>query len=236
MFLSYEDIEDIATSALRDFRMKTGIDTIFTPIDQFAKDYMGLRIAFADFGDKDILGLTAYADTIYAIESKGVTHEIKIHAGDVLLDYCFIKSPEHVRSMCGRRRFTLAHECAHQLLFQMLSDEEKAKFMNMYSTRRAYSLRALKSKEDWNEWQANALGAAILMPAAEVMETAYHFTHGRKLVSYDGKFNLPDDLAMEHICGTFAVSKSAMAIRLEQLGLCVRHPRSEFFDPTEVIA
>ena len=30
------------------------------------------------------------------------------------------------------------------------------------------SLRELKTREDWNEWQANVLGAAILMPQREI--------------------------------------------------------------------
>ena len=34
--------------------------------------------------------------------------------------------------------------------------------------RQAYSLRELKTREDWNEWQANVLGAAILMPQREI--------------------------------------------------------------------
>ena len=105
-----------------------------------------------------------------------------------------------------------------------------------YATRRAYSLRDLKCREDWNEWQANALGAAILMPADRVTMVFRRLTHGRVLTSYDGRFNPPDDLAMVHLTSMFGVSRSAMAIRLEQLGFLVKKPRIEYFDPTEVIA
>ena len=43
-----------------------------------------------------------------------------------------------------------------------------------YSSRCAYSSRELKSKEDWNEWQANALGAALLMPAVFLAQAMEH--------------------------------------------------------------
>ena len=43
------------------------------------------------------------------------------------------------------------------------------------SARTAYSLRELKTREDWNEWQANVLGAAILMPQREIdLAVAYY--------------------------------------------------------------
>ena len=41
---------------------------------------------------------------------------------------------------------------------------------------------------------------------------------------------------MVHLTSMFGVSRSAMAIRLEQLGFLVKKPRIEYFDPTEVIA
>lgn len=85
----------------------------------------------------------------------------------MLLDSSFI-APGNVRKLCGKRRFTLAHECAHQILFQLETDEQKEACRKLYAERRAYSLRDLKSNEDWNEWQANALGAAILMPQQEI--------------------------------------------------------------------
>ncbi len=37
------------------------------------------------------------------------------------MDASFIQ-PGQVYKLCGKRRFTLAHECAHQILFQMESE------------------------------------------------------------------------------------------------------------------
>ena len=60
--------------------------------------------------------------------------------------------------------------------------------------RTAYSLRELKTREDWNEWQANVLGAAILMPQREIDLAVAYYARGRKLISYDGTYAYWEDV------------------------------------------
>lgn len=87
-----------------------------------------------------------------------------------------------------------------------------------YATRTAYSLRDLKTNEDWNEWQANVLGAAILMPQKEIDLAMWYFAAGQQLFNYEGKFSYRDQLALNMLCRQFGVSKSAAVIRLRHLG------------------
>ena len=135
-----------------------------TPIDQFAKNYLGLRVSFARLSpDGSICGVTAYADTEYKITELGITRTLALKRNQVILDESFILSG-NVQRLCAKRRFTLAHECAHQILFQLESEEVKASLRNeIFRTDSLYAAR-LKTREDWNEWQANVLGAAILLP------------------------------------------------------------------------
>lgn len=112
------------------------------------------------------------------------------------------------QKMCGKRRFTLAHECAHQILFQMESGEVKQSFRRVYSERRPYSFRELKDKEDWNEWQANALGATLLMPQAEIQRAMQRYAKGRKLTKYGGRYSYADNLALSLLCQSLGVSKT----------------------------
>ena len=175
MILSQKQIEEIAAAVTEDFnKFFFGTDSEevrmarATPIDQFARDYLGLQVSFARLSsDGSICGLTAYADTEYIVEEKGVRRTLPLKCNQVLLDESFIRQGQ-IKKLCGKRRFTLAHECAHQILYQMESDEVKQRCNRQYSARTAYSLRDLKTHEDWNEWQANVLGAAILMPQKEV--------------------------------------------------------------------
>ena len=110
--------------------------------------------------DGSICGLTSYADAEFIIKEMGVVRTIEVKQNQILLDSSFLE-PGKAKWLGGKRRFTLAHECAHQILFQMESEESRQKCRKLYSDRRSFSLRDLKSKEDWNEWQANALGAEM---------------------------------------------------------------------------
>ena len=242
MILSHIQIEEIAAAVTKDFNEfffggRAAFETHYaqaTPIDQLAGDYLGLRVSFARLSDDgSICGLTAYTDTEYAATCQGVTRLIPLKANEVLLDSSFME-PGQVRARCGKRRFTLAHECAHQILFQMESDEARQARRETYSPRTAYSLRDLKTREDWNEWQANTLGAAILMPQSEVDRAMWFINSGKPLTCYGWRFYDMDQVKIDTFCGVFGVSRSAAAIRLEQLGYLNRKTDYEYHDPLEV--
>ena len=75
MILSHKQIEEIAVAVTKDFNeffFGKEADEVriarATPIDQFAKDYLGLSVSFAHLSsDGSLCGLTAYADTEYTI-------------------------------------------------------------------------------------------------------------------------------------------------------------------------
>lgn len=242
MILSRSQLEEIAAAVTDDFnRFFFGIspeekreDILSTPIDQLAKDYLGLDVVFAPLSaDGSICGLTAYAETSFTTEENGVTLCFAIKEKQVVLDKSFIQ-PDKIKKLCGKRRFTLTHECAHQILFQMESDKVKSLWKDAYSMRKAYSLRDLKTREDWNEWQANVLGAALLMPRREIKFAMWEFARDRTLKNYGGKFPFLDQQVLDRLCRTFGVSKSAMIIRLRELGYLEDLPYYKFYDPVKV--
>ena len=80
MILSQKQIEEIAAAVTEDFnKFFFGTESgevrmaRATPIDQFARDYLGLDVSFTRLSsDGSICGLTAYADTEYIVEELGV--------------------------------------------------------------------------------------------------------------------------------------------------------------------
>ena len=176
MILSYQDIEEIAAAVTMDFERFFFVAeaevknryALPTPIDQLAGDYLKLDVGFAFLSDDgSIMGLTAYTDTEYEIEEGGRRRILPLKRNQVVLDARFIW-PGNLRRLCHKRKFTLAHECAHQILFQLEEDESKELHRKKYAERRVHTPRTLKTHEDWNEWQANVLGAALMMPQGEV--------------------------------------------------------------------
>ena len=225
MILSQRQLEEIAASTTKDFNRfffgdeadKPDRSALPTPIDQFAKNYLGLRVSFARLSpDGSICGVTAYADTEYKITELGITRTLALKRNQVILDESFILSG-NVQRLCAKRRFTLAHECAHQILFQLESEEVKASCEMRYSARTAYTPRELKTREDWNEWQANVLGAAILLPQKEVDLAMCQFAE-TPLINYEGGYSYGDLLTLRLFCRSFGVSKTTASIRLRQLG------------------
>lgn len=243
MILTHKQLEEIAAAVTKDFNeFFFGKETEearavrATPIDQFARDYLGLDVSFASLSDDgSICGLTAYADTEYITEEKGIKRIIPLKQNQVLLDLSFI-TPGKVRELCGKRRFTLAHECAHQILYSMEDDNSKMACRRKYAARTAYSLRDLKTREDWNEWQANVVGAAILMPQKEMDLAMKYFGGNKKLISYEGRFSSRDRMTLNLICNQLGVSRSAVVIRLRHLGYIEERPYHEYVDPLEVWA
>ena len=176
-----------------------------TPIDQFAKEYLGCEVSFAHLSpDGSICGLTAYADTEYITEEMGVKRTIPLRKNQILMDTSFIQ-PGQVQKLRGKRRFTLAHECAHQILFQMESETAQSAYAKKYSARTVYSLRDFKTREDWNASHANVLGAAILTPQKEIDLAMWHVAVGYKLINYAGVLAYRAKLSVSLLCGHITV-------------------------------
>jgi len=236
MILSRAQIEEMASAAIADFFGNIEGRMAAIDIDRFAKEYLKLSVSFTRLSeDGSLCGITAYADTEYQIEEMGIVRTIPLKQNQVLLDSSFI-IPSQCRKLCGKRRFTLSHECAHHLLYQLEADAAQASCRRMYAERTAYSLRELKSKEDWNEWQANVMGAALLMPPQLIDLLMFRFAPNRKLTAYGYKFEYRDELAISLMCQFLGVSKTALVIRLRELGFLEDRPYVDYHSPLEVWA
>lgn len=165
---------------------------------------------------------------------QGQLHILPLRRNQVVLDSSFIQ-PGNIRKLCGKRRFTLAHECAYQILFQLESDETKAAHKRKYSERRIHTPHTLKTHEDWNEWQANVLGAAILMPQAEVDRVMWYLNGSKSVTCYGGWFYDGERACMDSFCATFGVSRMTASIRLEQLGYLRQREAAEYLNPLDVV-
>ena len=62
------------------------------------------------------------------------------------------------------RRFSLAHEVGHKIIYLADPSQQTACFDTPYDCEKRYSLDELKERMTLNEAQANAMAAAILMP------------------------------------------------------------------------
>lgn len=243
MVLSHDMIEAYAICFLDSFSRRCHLGELNssrrkyarpTPIEQFAEQYLGLDLIYTRLSEVgNVLGLTAYVDTAYQYTEEGNVKTVPLLKNQVLLDTRLAPNKLRDTNRC-RRRFTIAHECAHHILFRLESCENRAICCRMYAMGQPFSMRDLKTREDWNEWQANALAAALLMPCEEIKRSIGH--RSKELICYEGRFTAMDKHDLDSLCNSLLVSRQAMIIRLRQLGYLIDRPAHQFYDPLEVMA
>ena len=232
LVLSRQDIEVIGNSVLEDYD-KCGIDIMRIPIDieSFARNYLGLTIEYQRLSENgSILGLTTYGGVILELALCDGLLQITVPEDTVLLD----DSLAEVRSL-HRRRFTLAHECAHQILARIEERKTGKNFRTSVVSGRKYSCRELHKAFDWSEWQANTLAAGLLIPKQELLKELSQWGGMRMPTVYGHYFGRRDYRLMKELTATFGVSISAMKIRLNELGRLTTKEFSDYVDPYSIL-
>ena len=235
MRLSYSDIEGFAESALNGFMYALTSQVKWIrpiPIDNFTTHFLGLRLEYMRLSDNgNMLGITTYGDTKIKLTRYFREEIVSVPKNTVLIDERLMPPLQLFEpdKELARRRFTIAHECAHHMLYHMEPEERRRELECRYSAR-MYSLRELKSLDDWSEWQANALAAAIIMPKKYIEL----LLRNRRLTLYGKRLNRPDKLLLANICDRLKVSRTAMTLRLKQLGYAIVLPPDAYNDPTDI--
>lgn len=187
-------------------------------VDDFAEFQLGAIIDFANLSqDGQTLGCTCFNDGILMVWDDSRTMEIPL---DVLKNYIFVDKALLDSEVEGRVRFTIIHECAHLILHPRFYYQKSGVIIPQIDCTvyhiEEWTKRPPLSDEDIREWQANRLGAALIMPS----KTVKMLFAERLGVSLDAisPVYISEPLIKE-IADVFQVSKSAMSKRLRDLGL-----------------
>lgn len=118
-------------------------------------------------------------------------------------------------ALYGRYHFTVAHETAHQVLSNLQSTSKSVQHRVIHY--RGYSPQHLI--QDWDEWQADNLASALLLPTEIVLKALCRFEL-KEGIGILNKIYRPTEYGRFCEMAEFlGVSKQTMAIRLKQLGL-----------------
>lgn len=230
--LSLTDFDVIAEEFLAEYAPDVLHEAQPLDIDAVISDCLYLDVRKAYLSDKgDILGMIVFSDT----EIRYLNHKFEpqvecIPEGTIILDYRI-----DGRVSEARMRFTKAHEAAHWICHRNYFADNKDQIFNfrmapeshiacrkqdVYETGKQ-SGKMLYTDEDWREWQANCLAAALLMPKSTFTYAAKSlFTRAQAYRGYLVKdrdtniYGIVNELAT-----MFKVSKEAATYRLKQLKL-----------------
>lgn len=129
----------------------------------------------------------------------------------------------------GERNFTVAHECAHEVINWQDEDYNPGHLINCRELRER---RRLVTEDDFKEWQANVVGAYLLMRPVLVGWCLFTFSKKDKLTVYGG-MDYPlmyynDAMALRNMADYMGVSKSALRFRLNELGMIEERSINEY--------
>jgi len=220
-----EALETIARKVISKFDRDLLYKSLPIPVENIMEKAYGLTIEYQYIRKNGrILGETVFEDAeipIYEHGDNGGYKLIIVKAGTVIIDASLL----HENSNNGRLRFTCAHELAHWVIDKnyflhlgetanMSSSAVDTEFADEFfdpellKHKRDVPIKVVRSSDTNNaiERQANRMASRILMPKCTVKPAFYH---ARKQTT-----NVVTRLAI-----LFGVSKQAMKIRLEELGL-----------------
>ena len=212
-WISKEEIALKATDLIKNFQAVAGYRVKPPiPVEDIIERALGLKLLYEDlekvFGTNDVLGATYVESGVICINERLFEHSSE-----------------------GRLVFTCAHEVGHWVLHRRYVDLEKTS-----NSKGEAIVCSLKNAKAPIEWQADYFAGCLLMPEKEVREAFQEVCAPDPLVISNSKKAVEEGARCEEpfveqwpfiaaaMCeaGGFSnVSKQAMIIRLQDLGLLI---------------
>lgn len=215
-YLSQRDVEWIAQDAVAAYERLPevdGEDRVDPEI--FAQRLLGLTLAYRTLSpDGSILGATACEPIgVPVFNSPSSLEYFFLDGKTVLIERDLISEGANR----GRYHFTLMHEACHQLLGMIFPTNSGGKA----SRRRVHYCREERAiGEDYGEeWRANALASAILMPQKMIRTNLNQFELGDGIQVLNRVYAPKEYGRFCEMADYMGVSHQALSIRLKQLGM-----------------
>ncbi len=224
--LTKENKDELAERILKEYSPRNLNLAEALDIDWFLEECLFLNPRTERLSlDNSILGMIAFDNTeVDCYDYRLKPKKIVLEEREVVTEMCL-----GGRNDVRRLRYTKAHECSHWILHRRYFSPEKRDYAfrknKQYIACRSIENAGYKHKmstEELIEWQANSLGASLLMPKdifKEVARTEIR-SHGIRrdcILQSDNKQEVFDIIT--NVSDIFVVSKEATRIRFRELGL-----------------
>ena len=143
MYLSKGQIEKIGEKVVAGYQRFLNKPMSRVDIENMAEEYFGLKKQYAKLSDNgELLGLTTFQDVDIEIMDNDKTEKLSFSKNVIILDESLKKDKSP-----GRKNFTVAHECAHQILYRMELNKINRNYQNRYVFGCAYIYRKNNNKK-----------------------------------------------------------------------------------------
>lgn len=233
VYLSRIDLENIGARVIRAYKKLPEVRGQlfdYVDIDYLINALLGLRIDYSHLSpDGNTLGLTSFCEIGIEVFSKEPKQSDELYymldGKTILIEKDLVSEGANI----GRRNYTVAHEGCHHILKMLYPHNYAAQTSNR--TVHCYN-RERSPIVDWEEWQVDTLAGIILMPSECVNRCMERFGLGSQIRLLNRVFAAADYQRFEDMADFMGVSKTALSIRLAQLG---KISRNDFKDPYALV-
>lgn len=227
IYMSRAELEEISEGLITAYANKYSNRVIQSvDIEHFITEFLNLRIEYTSFAEDDAgrIGFLADGETPLLIHQDGKIIPFVFPKDTIVLDKFLLAEKEQ-----GRRRFTMAHEASHHILSKMYSMPSEGLFHTEYDSERSYSREELTQMFASVEWQADTMGASLLMPKRVIENALAKYNHSNPIKIYgDNTITSRDKSVIRRMAAYIGVSYTALYIRLKDMGLFEYHNILEY--------
>ncbi|MDD4492788.1 MAG: ImmA/IrrE family metallo-endopeptidase [Eubacteriales bacterium] len=230
VFISNKEIYEIADALVRTF--SGGSPPLMVDIDEISAR-LCIPVMYETFAEdeQDKVGYLSDGVKPLNVWKDKMKTGVVFPKNTIVLDRFLLRSEEETR-----RRFVLAHEIAHKIINSADPTCNSACFDRIYDSERNYSFEELQNRLSFEEAQANALAAAILMPKFMIHAALKKFHAGKAIPVYGDAVFLPrTKTVLLKISGMLGVSHTALLIQLRKYGLLEAHDMTEYIEKNLII-
>lgn len=227
IYMSRAELEEISEGLITAYANKFSNRVIQSiDIEHFITEFLMLRIEYAFFAEDDAgrIGFLADGATPLLIHQDGKIIPFVFPKDTIVLDKFLLAEKEQ-----GRRRFTMAHEASHHILSKMYAMPSEGCFHAEYDSERSYSKEELAQMFASVEWQADTMGASLLMPRRIIENALAKYNQSNPIKVYgDNTITSNDKAVIRRMAAYIGVSYTALVIRLRDMGLFEYHNILEY--------
>ena len=222
IYMSRAELNEISEGLITAYANKFNNRVIQSvDIEHFITEFLKLKIEYTSFAEDDAgrIGFLADGETPLLIHQNGKIVPFVFMRDTIVLDKFLLSEKEQ-----GRRRFTMAHEASHHILSKMYAMPSTGKFHTEYDSERSYSKEELAQIFASVEWQADTMGASLLMPKRVIENALAKYNRSNPIMIYgDNTLTAKDKSVIRRMANYIGVSYTALYIRLKDMGLFEYH-------------
>ena len=226
-FTSYSEIEALCEAMIKDFfRSRRYTGSLCVDIVGFVGEYLGLPIVYESFAEPDPgrIGFRSDGERPLRVRRENGDQQVVYPAGTIVIEKFLLDPGES-----ARKRFTISHEGAHDVLGRHIPIQTRAAFHSGYDPDEVYTRETISGMLSVNECFANRAAACFLMPGFLTRRVLKRHNCAKKIIMYEGGVLAQDQkLLVQKMADTMGVSYTAFLNRLHELDMFETRPMEEY--------